>query len=143
MFDNFPDSSRVWIFASKEKIANEEALTTNFKAFISEWLSHKNEVRGDFSILYSRFIIFVADNDLTHVSGCSIDSLFKRVREVVELASPLEIFYRDGEEIRVASVKEIREMDGEIIVFQNSVQTLGELRGGKWECKLGESRFAN
>ncbi len=85
-FKNFPDSSRIWIFAFREKLAEEKelALKSKLASFLPTWLSHKKEMRGECEIVLSRFLIVLADEELCAASGCSIDSLFRAVRESSE-----------------------------------------------------------
>lgn len=155
IFKDFSDASRVWIFGLKKELAQKEEvyLKEKLSYFVENWLSHKKEVRGAFEIVYSRFIFFVADNDLTHVSGCSIDSVFRAVKETcaeqeLGLASALEIFYRDtAGKINlsgIAKLKErvkINELSSETIVFQNAVRSLGEVRSGNWEVAFSASKL--
>lgn len=155
IFRDFSDTSRVWIFGLKNELEPEaeSLLRGKLQGFVENWLSHKKEVRGAFEIIYSRFIFFVADNDLTHVSGCSIDSVFRAVREAcaeqeLSLASALDIFYRDSSgKIELANLGKLKEAynTGELlkesIVFQNAAQTLAEVRVGNWEVSLANSKL--
>lgn len=155
IFRDFPDTSRVWIFGLQGELLPEEKvrLKTRLDSFVENWLSHKKEVRGACEIAYSRFILFAADSELTHVSGCSIDSIFKAVKEAcaeqkLNLASTLDVFYRDSSgKIELTSLGKLKEaykkgeLSKENIVFQNAVQTLAEVRAGNWEVSLTNSNF--
>lgn len=82
--EDFHDSSRVWIYQSSNLILISEALKleTMINAFISNWNSHGTPVKGYANLFFGRFLILMADETATGVSGCSTDSSVQWVREV-------------------------------------------------------------
>lgn len=93
--EDFHDSSRVWIYQSSNLILISEALKleTMINAFVSNWNSHGTPVKGYANLFFGRFLILMADETATGVSGCSTDSSVQWVREV-EQAFKTDLFDR-------------------------------------------------
>jgi len=101
---HFSPQSRVWIYAAdRELTAQESALAKNkMQAFVHSWTAHGAVVQGMGTVLFNRFLILVADETLTRVSGCSTDS---SVHMMQDLQSEIGIdlfnrtllsFYQEG-----------------------------------------------
>jgi len=96
-----PDQSRVWIFTTAVPLTDDLAarVEAGLKAFVADWMSHGQQVRGGFALCNRRFILVAADETANDVSGCSIDSMFRAVqaavgRAGVPLADTADIAYR-------------------------------------------------
>ena len=155
ILDSLPDSSRVWIFTSKNTLSEQEAekIKNSFDSFLSEWNAHKQSVSGAYEILYNKFIIFGANQEATPVSGCSIDSLCNMVKNTLEeLGLPLigheSVLYKHGDKILQCSrpdfkaLVDSKELSSETLVFNNTITTLAEMRASKWECRMEDSWHA-
>ena len=154
--EELPDSARLWIFALQHRLDAEkhQALAARLRNVVASWKAHGAAVSGGFSIRYDRFILVAADEEVTKVSGCSIDSLVRGVRIAVSdaqltLGDDSDVFYRDSAgEICVANRDSFRslvsndEVTLQNIVFNNTVLTVGDLRQGRWECAAKESWHA-
>ena len=81
---DFHDSSRVWIYQSSRLFSMGEAfeLETIFQEFTGNWLSHGTPVKGYANLLFGQFIVIMADETATGVSGCSTDSSVKMIKEI-------------------------------------------------------------
>lgn len=81
---NFHDSSRVWVYQSSRLFSMGEAfeLETILNDFTANWLSHGTPVKGYANLLFGQFIIFMADETATGVSGCSTDSSVRIIKEI-------------------------------------------------------------
>ncbi len=79
---DFSPSSRVWIFQSSRNFNEQEILEINEQLyqFYSQWQSHGKEVKGWASLLFSRFVVVIADETATGVSGCSTDSMTRIIK---------------------------------------------------------------
>ena len=134
---------------SSEVGERKQALVAALSTFVSSWTAHGQAVAGAFAVLYDRFVILSSDSR-SFVSGCSIDGLFRAVSDAVALAG-LELSdfsslqYRSGEKIVETSredfgslVKEGK-INGDTLVFDNSIQTLSGIRNGKWELAASQS----
>ncbi|MFX7025331.1 hypothetical protein ABTI08_20805, partial [Acinetobacter baumannii] len=74
--NDFNDNSRVWIYQSSKLFTLEEAFAIEdmLIQFVSNWKSHGTPVKGYANLLFGQFIILMADETATGVSGCSTDS---------------------------------------------------------------------
>lgn len=92
---DFHESSKVWIYQSSNLILISEALKleTMIHEFTQNWKSHGTPVKGFATLLFGRFLVLMADETATGVSGCSTDSSVHFVR-AVEQAFNTEMFDR-------------------------------------------------
>lgn len=81
---NFQPESRVWVYQSSRIFSLGEALEieTMLNDFTSKWLSHGTPVKGAGYLFFGQFIILVADERATGVSGCSTDSSVRLIKEI-------------------------------------------------------------
>jgi hypothetical protein len=155
-FAALPDDARLWVFASPEPLSPEQrdALLAEVDGFLEGWHAHGQPVVGAREWRHDRFLLIGADERATGVSGCSIDSLFRVLKRLerdagVGLLDSSPIWFREaGGGIRSASRAEFRELgrghhaDADTVVFDNTVQTVGDLRGGRWERAARDSWHA-
>ncbi len=155
-FAQMPDPARVWVFATPRALSSDESgrLLSRVDDFVSRWLAHGHPVVGAREWRDDRFLLIAADEEATGVSGCSIDSLYRVLKEVeAEIGVPLtdasRVWYRGGDEqVRSATRAEFRELaqrgevHGETQVFDNTVASVGAVRAGAWERPLRESWHA-
>ena len=152
-FRQLPDDARLWTFAASRPLDSAEAarLLERVDAHLDGWLAHGRAVHGGREWRYDRFLLVAADERATGVSGCSIDALFRVLGELeqelgVALRDGSRVWFRDADgEIRAASRAEFRGLarEGAIgadtTVFDTTVATVGELRGGRWETPMTHS----
>ena len=84
--EDFHPSSRVWVYQSSRLFFISEALELEsiLKNFTDNWLSHGTPVKGYANLIFGQFLIFIADETATGVSGCSTDSSVRVVKEIEE-----------------------------------------------------------
>ncbi|MBL0173427.1 MAG: hypothetical protein IPP90_22605 [Gemmatimonadaceae bacterium] len=83
-FDAMPDSARVWVFGAAAPVtgAAAEALLTAVDAHLAQWAAHgaplvcAREWRDD------QFLAIAVDEAATGASGCSIDGLFRVLKDL-------------------------------------------------------------
>jgi len=94
---NFHDSSRVWIYQSSRMFLISEALEMEemLLEFVQNWNSHGDPVKGYANLFFGRFIIFMADETATGVSGCSTDSSV-RIIKAIETKFKVDMFNRQS-----------------------------------------------
>ena len=82
--EDFAANSRVWIYQSDRIFFMQEALEmeTMLQQFVSDWKSHGIPVKGYANLFFGRFIILMADENATGVSGCSTDSSVRLIKEI-------------------------------------------------------------
>lgn len=149
---DLPDQARLWVFGADRPLGSDEAAQAceETERFLEVWAAHGAELAAACDWRYGRFLIIALDERQAAASGCSIDALMGHIRQLesdfgVELANGSPVWYRDGEEIRVASRREFRELamrgdvSGRTVVFDLTVQRLGELRSGGWERAASSS----
>lgn len=81
---DFSDSSRVWIYQSSRAFIEREAKEVNeqLEQFYLQWQSHGTPVKGWAKLLYNQFIVVMADETATGVSGCSTDSSVRVIKSI-------------------------------------------------------------
>ena len=81
---NFDAQSRVWIYQASRLFTLSEALEIEdmLNAFASGWTSHGDKVKGSGHLLFGQFIILMADETASGVSGCSTDSSVRLIKEI-------------------------------------------------------------
>ena len=83
---DFADSSRVWIYQSSRLFFISEALQMEdmLNEFAANWKSHGAPVKGFANLFFGRFIVLMADETATGVSGCSTDSSVHLIKSIEE-----------------------------------------------------------
>lgn len=150
-FIHLPAGSRVWIYQSDRAFTEIEsvAIKSAISLFVSQWLAHKAKVIGDGSLLYDRFVILAADEEKLQVSGCSIDSTVRFVKELgaqygVNFFDRFYTCYWDGNMIKGADFDTFKSLAAEgkvsddTIVFNNVITTLAGLKD-QWQIPLSKS----
>ncbi len=150
MFTHFDDDARIWIYGFSKPLSDEnmELVKSYMKDFTRGWVSHGDQVLGDFEIVEKRFVFLVAENTL---SGCSIDGsvdLFRKIRALhgLDALNQNLIFYRDDSRTircsdRLSFQREVQQgrIDENTPVFDLSFASLGDLRKRRFELPAGES----
>ena len=154
IFDRMPDDARLWVFAAPRPLDARDAaaLLERVDAFLERWAAHGAPVLGARDFRHGQFLLVAADERATGVSGCSIDTLFHALAGVeAAVGADLRrsgslVFYRDaGGGVRAAERAEFRrlaaagEVDGDTVVFDNTVATVGDLRAGRWETRFRDA----
>ena len=82
--NDFAPDSRVWIYQSSRLFTLIEALAIEdlLNDFASKWLSHGVPVKGTGYLFFGQFIILMADEQATGVSGCSTDSSVRLIKDI-------------------------------------------------------------
>ncbi len=82
--NNFDPASKVWVYQSNRLFTLGEALEIEdlLKDFTSQWKSHGTPVKGDAYLFFGQFIILMADETATGVSGCSTDSSVRLIKDI-------------------------------------------------------------
>src|SRR6202789_1046348 len=82
--EDFAGDSRVWIYQSPRLFFLSEALQIEelLEAFVRDWKSHGTPVKGYANLFFGQFIVLMADESATGVSGCSTDSSVRLIKEI-------------------------------------------------------------
>lgn len=148
---SFSPQSRVWIYQSDRKFTSTEEteILNKLAAFTNQWKAHGNELLAKAEIRYGFFIILTVDESQAGVTGCSIDSSVRLIKEIeqeyhIDLFNRFNIAYKVNGDVVVNSKEDfetlvnIKQVTPETIVFNNMVQNLAELES-KWEVPFQNS----
>jgi hypothetical protein len=93
--NDFSDTSRVWIYQSSKLFTLQEAFTIEdiLNDFAANWKSHGEQVKGYGNLFFGRFIVLMADESATGVSGCSTDSSVHVIKQIAQLCK-VDLFNR-------------------------------------------------
>jgi hypothetical protein len=85
--EDFSPESRVWVYQSSRLFMISEALQIEslLEDFVSNWNSHGAPVKGYANLLFGQFVVIIADESQTGVSGCSTDSSVRVIKEIEQL----------------------------------------------------------
>jgi hypothetical protein len=83
----FAADSRVWIYQSNRLFSLSEALQIEdlLAQFTASWTTHGTPVEGYANLFFGQFIVLMADETATGVSGCSTDSSVRLIKEIEAL----------------------------------------------------------
>jgi hypothetical protein len=84
---DFAADSRVWVYQSSRLFTLSEALHVEdlLNNFAANWQSHGSPVKGYGNLFFGQFIVLMADERATGVSGCSTDSSVRLIKQIEEL----------------------------------------------------------
>jgi len=84
---DFAPDSRVWIYQSSRMFSLGEAIQIEdlLNHFVENWKSHGTTVKGFGTMFFGQFIVLMADEQATGVSGCSTDSSVRLIKEIEQL----------------------------------------------------------
>ena len=151
---NFPGNSKVWVYQASRIFAISEALDIEemLKAFTEQWKSHGTPVKGVAHLFFGQFIVLMADETATGVSGCSTDSSVRLIKEI-ETLFKVSLFDRQSlafivkNNIRLLPMNQLQYainnqfINADSIYFNNLVQTKNELEKN-WTIPVKDSWLA-
>ena len=84
--DNFHPLSRVWVYQANRVFSLQEAFDIEdaLNEFTQQWQSHGTPVKGAGYLFFGQFIVLMADETATGVSGCSTDSSVRLIKDIEE-----------------------------------------------------------
>ena len=148
---DFAKDSRVWVYQSSREFNPGEALQIKERlyAFTSKWQSHGVPVKGYGILLFGQFIILMADESATGVSGCSTDGSVRLLKQI-EQDLDVQLFDRQllafiiNDTVRMTPLSQLNEtgrnewIEHDTLYFNNIVQTKEELEN-QWIIPVKES----
>jgi hypothetical protein len=151
---DFAGNSRVWIYQCHRLFTLSEALQIEemLEGFVKDWKSHGTPVKGYGNLFYGQFIVLMADETASGVSGCSTDGSVRLIREIAELFQ-VDLFDRLGlaffirEKVQIVPMAQLPYalengfVNAETLYFNNTVQTKEELEE-KWIIPVKDSWLA-
>lgn len=84
---DFAPDSRVWVYQCSRTFTLSEALHVEdlLNNFVANWNSHGSPVKGYGNLFFGQFVVLMADESATGVSGCSTDSSVRLIKQIEEL----------------------------------------------------------
>lgn len=81
---DFSPASRVWIYQGSRSFSEREAaeIDEQLHLFYAHWDSHGAPVKGWAKLLFGQFIVVMADEGATGVSGCSTDGMVRIIKSL-------------------------------------------------------------
>jgi len=147
MFVHLPVNSKVWIYQANRELNSAEVsfLQENLKIFIQDWAAHGSQLYGDVAIKDNRFIVLVVDESKTGVSGCSIDTSVRKIKELgvkidVDFFNRMNLYLKKENEFKQVHISEVKGFP-EWKVYNPMVTNLKELREN-WLIPVIQSPFA-
>jgi hypothetical protein len=148
---DFAPTSKVWIYESNRPLFENEVLEMNEQLhnFYSQWLSHGAPVKGWAQVIFNKFIIVLADEDATHVGGCSTDSMVRVVKSFerqyqLNLFDRMNISFFVNNKVEPLPMNQVSYalqkgyIETDTILFNNSVTTKAALLEN-WMVPLNKS----
>jgi hypothetical protein len=148
---SFSPQSRVWVYQSDRAFTSAEVKTIQLQLdeFSAQWKAHGQQLNAKAQVLYNFFIVFIVDEASAGVTGCSIDSSVRIVKEIeqayqVDLFNRFNMAYKLDERVIVVSKEDfetlvnIKAIGPKTIVFNNMVQSLQEFET-RWEVPFEQS----
>lgn len=152
---DFDDSSRVWIYQCSRILGISEALRVEslLEDFVENWKSHGTPVKGYANLLFGQFVVFMADETHTGVSGCSTDSSVRVVKEIenllgVNMFDRLNLAFEKDGKVQMLPLAQINYafangfIGPDTLYFNNLVQTKQDLLE-KWLVPVKDSWLAS
>ncbi|RYY52885.1 MAG: hypothetical protein EOO09_19955 [Chitinophagaceae bacterium] len=155
LLDNsFHPASRVWIYQSSRLFGMSEALRLEeqLEQFTSDWKSHGTPVKATGYLFFGQFIVLIADETASGVSGCSTDGSVRFIKDI-EQQYKVMLFDRTALALVVKDKIQVLPMaqlgyslengfiSPDTLYFNNTVLNLAELRE-KWIIPLKDSWLA-
>ena len=151
---HFAPTSRIWIYQSSRPFSSTESvqIQKSIDEFISAWTAHGAAVKGIGLIAFNQFIILVADESHTQVSGCSTDSSVHFIQQVqqtwnTDFFNRRTLAFWMQDEVRLLDMGDLpgamenQTIQAETLYFNNLVATLQDWIN-QWIQPVGESWIA-
>jgi len=147
----FSSKSRVWIYQSSRIFTLSEALTIEkiLEDFTADWKSHGTPVKGFGTLFFGQFIILMADEEVTGVSGCSTDSSVRLIKALeeeykVSMFDRMTLAFYINEKVQLLPFSQINYavekafINKDTLFFDNTILTKAELLE-KWITPVSAS----
>src|ERR1700761_1526874 len=112
--EDFAGDSRVWIYQSPRLFFMSEALAIEemLEEFVRDWKTHGTPVKGYGNLFYGQFIVLMADESATGVSGCSTDGSVRLIKEIeqrfgVPMFDRLMLAFRPKEKVEMVPMSQL------------------------------------
>jgi hypothetical protein len=152
---DFSPDSKVWIYQSNRAFSAQEEIEINEQLlqFYMQWKSHGVDVKGWAKLLFRQFIVVLADEKFSGVSGCSTDSMVRIIKSLerqyeVDLFDRLTITFLVNEKAQPLPMQQVKYalekgyIETDTLLFNNLVDTKAKLET-EWIVPLDKSWLWN
>lgn len=152
---NFSENSRVWVYQCSRMFTLQEVLFVEsiLEEFINGWQSHGTPVRGFATVFYGQFIIIMADEEVSGVSGCSTDASVRMIKKIesdfgVSLFDRTQLAFWIGDKVQLLPIQQLKYalengfLTPETLFFDHSVHNKASL-SKEWIKPVKESWLAS
>ena len=152
--EDFDPGSRVWIYQSSRLFTVSEALQIEemINQFAQNWLSHGIPVKGAAHLFFGQFVVLIADESATGVSGCSTDSSVRLIKEIekifgVNMFDRLALAFIDKDKVQILPMPQLKYaveqgfITADTLFFNNVVLTKEQLENN-WIIPVKDSWLA-
>ncbi len=119
------------------------------KEFTLQWKSHGTPVKGEAHLFFGQFIVLLADETATGVSGCSTDTSVRLIKDIeqrfaVNMFDRTTLAFVVKEKIQLLPLSQLQYaaennfINPDTLYFNNLVQTKQELTS-KWIIPVKDS----
>ncbi len=149
--NNFHPDSRVWVYQCNRLFTLDEALEIEemLKEFTAQWKSHGTPVKGEAHLFFGQFIVLLADETATGVSGCSTDSSVRLVKDIdqrfnVNMFDRTTLGFVVKDKVQLLPLSQLQYgaengfINPDTLYFNNLVQTKTELEA-QWIIPIKDS----
>ena len=153
--NNFHPDSRVWVYQCSRLFSVDEALEIGemLKEFVIQWKSHGTSVKGTAYLFFGQFIVLIADETATGVSGCSTDSSIRLIKDIeqrfgVNMFDRTTLAFVVKDNVQLLPLSQLQYafdnsyLTADTLYFNNLVQTKEELEK-EWIIPVKNSWLAN
>ncbi|HVZ95580.1 MAG TPA: hypothetical protein VG847_01795 [Chitinophagaceae bacterium] len=151
---DFNENSHVWIYQANRPFTDKEVtkVEEHLQNFVTSWATHGIPVRGFAKVLFSQFIIFMADETATGISGCSMDTTVRLLKSIekeflVSLFDRQILAFIIKDKIKLIPLSQVNTaldekiIDADTLYFNNTILTKEELLHS-WIISVKESWLA-
>ena len=137
---DFNDNSHVWIYQSSRIFAPSEVkqIEELLKDFASNWKSHGTPIKGYGNLFFGQFVIFMADETASGVSGCSTDSSVRVIKNIekdfgVDMFDRQMLAFIIDEKVQLIPLSQVNSLleegllTADTLYFNNTILTKKEL----------------
>jgi hypothetical protein len=152
--DDFDPASKVWVYQSSRLFTIREALQIEemINQFAQSWLSHGVPVKGAAYLFFGQFVVLMADETATGVSGCSTDSSVRLIKEIektfgVNMFDRLALAFIVKDEVQILPMPQLKYaveqgfITADTLFFNNVVLTKEDLENN-WIIPAKDSWLA-
>ena len=150
----FNEASRVWIYQSSRRFTEQQQIEIDEQLlqFYTQWTTHGAAVKGWAKLVFGQFIVVLADETGSNVSGCSTDGMVRVIKSIerqydTNLFDRLTLTFLVKGEPQMLPLGQVQYaidkgyIDGDTLLFNNTVATKDELMHS-WLVPVKESWLA-